>query len=89
MKTIWKYELTASDENDLQMPEGAEVLTVQVQGGLVCIWAIVDDTAPLTSRCFEIFGTGHRIEDGSGKRKYVGTFQLQGGSLVFHVFELL
>jgi len=36
-------------------------------------------------RTFAIYGTGHKHEHVEGT--YIGTFQLDGGSLVFHVFE--
>ena len=36
-------------------------------------------------RTFSIYGTGHQHESISGE--YVGTFQLHGGALVYHVFE--
>jgi hypothetical protein len=32
-----------------------------------------------------VYGTGHPVVD--EPRKYVGTFQMRGGLLVFHVFE--
>ena len=37
-------------------------------------------------RYVEVYGTGHQIE--TMGREYVDTFQLMGGSLVFHVFEV-
>lgn len=36
----------------------------------------------------EIFGTGHPF-DAATQRKYIGTYQLFEGDLVFHVFELI
>ena len=39
MKQIWKYQV----ENVIEMPKGAEILTVQVQTPFnICIWAKVD-----------------------------------------------
>lgn len=37
-------------------------------------------------RHFRIKGTGHAADDIGD---YIGTFQLNGGSLVFHLFEAL
>ena len=34
---------------------------------------------------FVTYGTGHDVPDEPGQ--YVGTFFMNGGSLVFHVFE--
>lgn len=40
-------------------------------------------------RYFEIFETGHPINYKGTNKKYIGTYQLQDGALVFHVFEYL
>lgn len=87
---IWKFEPLASEAFSLRMPRGAEILTVQVQHGKPQIWAKVDPTAPVESRRFALFGTGHRIPDERESEhalRYVGTFQVDGGALVFHLFE--
>jgi hypothetical protein len=85
MKTIWKFPLKAQICQKVAMPEGAEVLTIQVQGRTPCLWAIVDDKAPKVDRHFLTYGTGHRMD--IAHDKYIGTFQLLDGGLVFHVFE--
>lgn len=66
------------------MPVGAEPLCVQVQHGQPCMWARVDVGAPPTTHHFRIAGTGHDL--GSNTGRHIGSFQLQGGALVFHVF---
>lgn len=90
MSEVWKFEPMASTTFALSMPVGAEVLTVQVQHGKPQIWAKVDPFAPVEMRRFALVGTGQRIPDDSemGHRlRYVSTFQLEGGLLVFHLFE--
>ncbi len=82
--TIWKFPLAVDDNAVCHMPEGARVLTVAVQTGAPWLWAIVDRHAPLEKRRFAVRGTGHDL-DAVGD--YIGTFMLDGGSLVFHVFE--
>ena len=42
MKTIWKFPVPVNDGNVLEMPEGAKILSVQVQGETPCLWALVD-----------------------------------------------
>jgi len=86
--TIYKYPIRATDVQSVEMPEGAEILTVQTQNGDACIWALVNEDAPYKVRRIEVFGTGHQVSE-EHKRKYIGTFQLRGGALVFHVFERL
>lgn len=86
MKTIWKYELQTTDEQSVEMPFGAEILTVQEQFDKPCIWCLVDSDAKKALRQIRIIGTGHPIEqefDG----KYVGTYQVYSGSGVFHLFD--
>lgn len=86
MKTIHKYVITPK-KLLLEMPKGAEILTVQSQHESACIWALVDSEAPLEDRHFDVVGTGQPIEETGIKRKYIGTFQLGGGALVYHLFE--
>lgn len=82
--TIWKFELPI--DGVVEMPASSEVLCVQTQYGKPCLWVKVNTTAPKVVRQFAIVGTGHQMPMPHGR--YVGTFQLDEGSLVFHVFEI-
>jgi hypothetical protein len=84
--TIWKYPLIVTDKQIVAMPAGAKILSVQTQGGVLCLWAMVSPSNPLTDRIIFIFGTGHQIEDAENLA-FIGTFQVDGGRFVFHVFE--
>lgn len=84
---IYKYQLETTDVQQIQMPQGSEILCIQTQEETPYIWALVDPNATVTKRTFEIFGTGHNVPE-NANRKYIGTYQLQGGQLVFHCFEL-
>lgn len=87
-QTIWKFPLAVTDVQRIKMPKGAEVLTVQRQGELACLWAIVDDAADTVMRVFEIHGTGNPMwQDMGVERKYIATFQVP--PYVWHVFERL
>lgn len=84
--TIWKYALKVADSQVLPIPDGAPILALQVQHGVPCIWARVDpDAAKAKGREFVIVGTGHPLPPGS--LIYIGSYQVLGGKLVFHVFE--
>lgn len=86
MRTIWKYALDDhSSRSRFDMPEGAELLHVQAQGGAACVWALVDPSKPPTPRGVVLFGTGHDIPDWPLPGPYIGTFQT--GPFVFHAFE--
>jgi hypothetical protein len=86
MQAVWKFPLTCADKGIIAMPKGAKVLCVQAQLDEPQIWAVCDIGAEKEDRTFAIYGTGHVHESIGGE--YVGTFQLRGGSLVFHVFEV-
>lgn len=87
-KQIWKFQLSPSIKQTIEMPIGAEILSVQGQADQGCIWALVDPDAEKEERIFEVYGTGHDINYDMGvDRKHIGTFQVMGGTLIFHVFE--
>jgi len=85
-KTIWKFELDARDIQRIEMPESAEILCIQVQNLKPCIWALVEPENAKVKRTFEIFGTGQSMNN-DRDRKYIGTYQINNGMYVFHVFE--
>lgn len=91
MSVIWKFELKPNEGDSMvatiPMPAGAQVLTVQMQGVTPKIWALVDPAAPKTDRQFQVAGTGHPVNLRPGA-KYLGTFQMNDGTFVFHVFEI-
>lgn len=86
MTTIWKYPLEVKDELTVRMPRGARPLCVQVQNGVPCLWALVDSDAsdPEDVR-LAWRGTGHDCA-GLTVREYVGSVQLFGEKLIFHLF---
>ena len=86
MLTIWKYPIPVQDNIQVEMPKGARVLTVQMQMDVPYVWALVNPQAEKEIRTFRLVGTGHEIRH-SDKLTYIGTFQLEGGALVFHLFE--
>jgi hypothetical protein len=86
MKTIYKYPILVVDEQTVIMPFGAEILTVQMQNGQPCLWALVDTSNPINQRHIQVRGTGHDCSDAG---RYIGTFQMENGELVFHVFEVV
>ncbi len=88
MKVIWKYELPVMDLRTLQMPEGAEILSAQMQRNKLCLWAMVESENKKVDRYIEIIGTGNPVEETLNVvRIFIDTIQLYGGDLIFHVFE--
>ena len=84
-KTVWKYPASFGGSWTQLMPVGAKVLSVQTQGNRLQIWALVDPHAPAETREFATYGTGQPMPDDPGQ--FIGTYQLDGGGLIFHLFE--
>jgi len=84
IERVYKYDLPMGDWISLTMPAGAVPLCVQVQNGQPCLWARVVIGRPPVTHHFRIAGTGHDLGDNVGR--HIDSFQLHGGSLVFHVF---
>ena len=89
--TIWKYPVSCTGDFVLEMPKGAQILTVQTQGGEPQLWVLVDpDEKEMVRVRFLLLATGQPVEGTVkkfiGKWARVGTFQLEGGKLVFHLF---
>lgn len=85
MMTIRKYQLEVTDEQEIELPNTHRLLSVQEQNGTPCLWALVDPDAASMKRMLRIFGTGQPIKE-YPNADFLGTFQLHGGRLVFHVF---
>jgi hypothetical protein len=86
MKTIWKFPLKIADRQEVAMPADAKALTVQLQGGVPCLWALVDSGNPPKQYPVWMHGTGHDATDASYMGRYLSTIQIKGGALIFHFF---
>lgn len=84
MKRIYKYQIPVNDLAAIEMPEGAIILTIQMQKSEPFLWALIDPDAKKSGRYFYLFGTGMEVREGL---KYIGSFQMLSGDLVFHLFE--
>ncbi len=70
-----------------------QILKLDVQHGELCMWCIVDvsqegfgtPTITLDRKIF-IVGTGNDIPAGLTKENYIGTYQLDNGDFIGHVF---
>ena len=90
MKEVWKFEIPINDYFELVMPEKAKILYVDVQKDLPCLWALVDPEPnhPKEKRKFRFAGTGHPITQEPETLIHIGSFQMNGGDLIFHIFEI-
>jgi hypothetical protein len=85
MRTIWKFPVGPITK--LEVPIGAEVLTVKLQQGKPVLWMLLDPSRELEARTFVCIGTGNGIDETLAARlSYVDTFMLSGAE-VYHLFE--
>ena len=80
-KTIHKYPLSLQREQKIDTPFDWRFLTVQMQNGVITIWAEVIPDGKTIARPVYIVGTGHDVPKFGS---YRGT--VQDGSFVWHVY---
>lgn len=97
-KRVFKYPFRISssfDVYELELPEGAEILNVDMRGFDCCLWVLVRPQAAMEKRYFRVFGTGQPIQD-DGSLRYIGTVKdpvndgahlTRHGHYIWHVFE--
>lgn len=91
MHKVWRFALPVNDVVEVEMPAGAELLTVAWQDDNIfharglSLWVRVDPAAPKEVKRFAVVGTGHPAPEPE-EGKYVGTAFLWNG-VVVHVFE--
>jgi hypothetical protein len=97
MKKIFKYDVPGPGCFKVEMPRGAEILSVQTQRGEPVFWALVEPGEPLVARRLACIATGEEIDLTDVPYvvlRYVGTFQLEietsaksAPSIVMHLFD--
>lgn len=90
LKVIYRYRLPITDRPTLDLPEGAEVLSVgppRDERDELDLWALLDprNNSMMGRRDFRIVGTGNPVPADIGV--FIGSVTTNGGSLVWHVFE--
>ena len=88
MKTIFKYKLGTTDHQDIEFPKDTELISAQAIGEELYIWAKVDPEQHMEKREIRVIGTGHTVYDDE-KLRHLGTTQMFGGTLIWHVFEVI
>jgi hypothetical protein len=86
MSVIWKYPLAIVDEQTIEIPEVASVLTVMAQHGQPCLWLHVDPTQPTYRQRIHIYGTGNPIPETRDSEFYIGSVITHDGTGVWHCF---
>jgi hypothetical protein len=87
VRVIYKYAVpfVLNRPFGVRMPQGARVLSCQVQRETLTFWAMVDPEAPMSLETVRIFGTGTPFDDDLADAiKHVAT--VQHDIYVWHVF---
>lgn len=87
MAKIFKYELETSRIQEVIMPAFSKILCVKNQNNIPCLWAMIDTDFQLVKRKITTFLTGSDIEFDNQRLKYIGTYLINNGSFVGHVYE--
>lgn len=85
---IWKQVLEIKDSQVISLPRGAQIMSVQFQKGILCLWFLANEyQEKVNRRHILIVGTGHPLPDTI--MRYIGTVQepLNSEVLVWHLFE--
>jgi len=87
MKTIFKYILKVEDYQELELPKGSVVLSVEEQREEIVLYALVENTSEgKDTYDIIIHGTGHNAGDIKSDDRFLGTVKMHDGLLMFHVF---
>jgi len=85
VEQIFKYSLDVNDYQTIRLPEKHEILSVQTQNNRPFMWIKVDASSNDCEVLIITHGTGHTVDEKA--KKFIGTYQLDDGFLVFHVFQ--
>ena len=82
---IYKYNLSIKEERSI--PKDSKILKVDLQHGNLCLWALT--STDTREQCkIEIYYTGSTLKEGL-EHEHLGTFLLQNGDFVVHVFKTI
>lgn len=70
-KVIFKYQMPVLERFSMKLPQGAEIIRMEDQGGMFWLWALVRTDVPDEERHFWAFKCGGKIPDNLNLR-YVG-----------------
>ena len=83
METVYKYPLAWKVCQGIWLPL-KRVLTVEIQNGVPCLWAVVDTNEPAVKLRVMMTSTGTDDKLDFDKLRYISTTQY--GGYVFHWF---
>ena len=84
MNTIYKYELDVTQSQKLELPSNCNILDLQVQNGVPCLWVQLNDACETKVFDIQMYGTGWQLEESIHSYDYLGTVQIDG--FVWHYY---
>lgn len=92
-KVIYKYTLNVTGFQEIEVHSDYKILHVDTQYGEPRLWILVDPESPKIKLKFQTYGTGHPVDidetNSSVIHNYIGTYLIDNGNLVFHVFQII
>jgi len=89
-RIIFKYQMPVLEDFEMMLPEGADIIRMEDQGGMFWLWAVVNTDAPLKVRKFKAFKTGAAMPV-DVELKYIGFcavfVQMELGLYIFEVMS--
>ena len=85
MRVIYKYQLDVIDRQDIQLHQDCDILSVQLQDGVPCMWVMIDQSQPVMRVTIRCLGTGHNNYENHQFLKYIATIQMPSAA-VWHWF---
>lgn len=86
MKTVWKFPLDITDDQDIKCPAESVPLFVGQQNDQPALWMLVESAEREVQRHVSIHGTGHDTKGTPYLLQYVGSFIVHDGAFVGHVW---
>lgn len=88
MNKIFKYKLENIDQQRLELPLPARMLSVVEQDDDIVLYSLVDDDSGIPEIPVDVLvvGTGDVLENNVGLYTFLGTVKLFGGKEIWHVF---
>ena len=87
-KKIYKYKLQITENQEIEVPIGYQILSLDVQDNMPYIWILIDPLQEEKMKLkFSFYTTGQDIDCSNMKYiDYIGTVHLCNSSLVYHCF---
>ena len=87
---IKQYPLSEFGDVVLNIPYGAQILSVKCCRDVPTVFAIIDEDSTICEKRFRVIGTGGYIEQKELKRlEFVETVQDEWGMKEWHIFEIV